>query len=82
MLIHIILLHGFSSSNPSINNNSLIISSYPVIFKDSYSSLIAVSILSPVILYFEPDTLGNSDNQIIANPPLNIIPLKHSLLET
>ena len=52
MLIHIILLHGFSSSNPSINNNSLIISSYPVIFKDSYSSLIAVSILSPVLLYF------------------------------
>ena len=38
ILIHIILLHNFSSSNPSINNNTLIISSYPFIFKDLYSS--------------------------------------------
>ena len=83
ILIHVILLHCFSSSNPSINNNSLIISSYPILFKDLYSSSIAVFILRSLLLYLEPDTLGNSDNQIIANPlvtPISILPEWYYLL--
>ena len=77
ILIYIILLYNFSSSNPSINNNILIISSYPFIFKDLYSSFITITIIISVFLYWEPDILGNSDNQIIANPlitPNNILP--------
>ena len=77
ILIHIIFLHNFSSSNPFINNNTLIISSYPFIFKDLYSSFITITIMISVFLYWEPDILGNSDNQIIANPlatPNNILP--------
>ena len=31
LLLHLILLHSFSSSNPHINNNTVIISSYPFI---------------------------------------------------
>ena len=77
ILIHIVFLHCFSSSNPFINNNTLIISFYPFIFKDLYSSFITVIIIISILLYWEPDILGNSDNQIIANPlitPNNILP--------
>ena len=83
IFLHIILLHNFSSSNPSINNNTLIISSYPFIFKDLYSSFITITILISYLLYWEPDILGNSDNQIIANPlitPNNILPEWYYLL--
>jgi len=45
ILIHIILLHSFSSSNPSVNNNTLIISPYPFISKDLYSSFITIPYL-------------------------------------
>jgi len=90
ILIHILLPHNFSSSNPSINNNTSIISSYPFIFKDLYSSFITITIIISIFLYWEPDILGNSDNQIIANPlptPNNILPewyylLFHSILRS
>ena len=64
ILIHIILLHNFSSSNPSINSGTLIISFYPFIFKDLYSSFITMFIIISTFLYWEPDILGNSDNQV------------------
>ena len=50
-LIHIILLHSFGSKNPFINNNSLIISFYPFIFKDLYSSFIIISSIISIFLY-------------------------------
>ena len=83
ILIHIVLLHSFSSSNPPINNNTLIISSYPFISKDLYSSFITISSVISIFPYWEPDILGNSDNQIIANPlvtPNNILPEWYYLL--
>ena len=83
IVIHIILLHNFSSSNPFINNNTLIVSFYPFIFKDLYSSFITITIIISVFLYWDPDILGNSDNQIIANPlitPNNILPEWYYLL--
>jgi len=76
-------LNSFSSSNPSINNNTLILSSYPLVFKDLFSSFITITIMISVFLYWEPDILGNSDNQIIANPlitPNNILPEWYYLL--
>ena len=75
IVIHILFPHNFSSSNPFINNNTSIISSYPFIFKDLYSSFIILFIIS--ILIYEPDLTSNCDNQIIANPlstPHNIVP--------
>ena len=77
IFIHIVFLHCFSSSNPFINNNTLIISSYPFIFKDLYSNFITIIITITTFLYWEPDILGNSDNYIIANSlitPNNILP--------
>ena len=83
ILIHIILLHNLSSFNPSINNNTLITSSYPFIIKDVWCGFISITILISIFLYWEPDILGNSDNQIIANPlitPNNILPEWYYLL--
>jgi len=83
VIIHIIILHSFSSSNPSINNNTLIISFYPFIIKDLYSSFISIFCILCTFLYWEPDILGNSDNQVIANPlitPNNILPEWYYLL--
>jgi len=36
ILVHIFLLHTFSSSNPLINNNSIIIPFYALFFKDCF----------------------------------------------
>ena len=66
-----------------VNNNTLIISSYPLIFKDLSINLITTTIMIIVFLYWSPDILGNSDNQIIANPlitPNNILPEWYYLL--
>ena len=76
IIIHIILLHSLTSSNPFNNNNSLIISFSPIIFKDAFISLLLL-VVSYIFLYYEPDIIGSSDNQIIANPlitPNNILP--------
>ena len=43
ILIHIVLLHNFSSSNPFINANTLIIVLYPFILKDLYISYISIT---------------------------------------
>ena len=52
ILIHILLPHNFSSSNPSINNNTPIVSSYPFIFKDLYSSFIGVGAIISIDVLF------------------------------
>ncbi len=83
ILIHIVLLHNISSSNLCINNNTLILSSYPFVFKDLYSTFITIIIMISVFLYWDPDILGNSDNQIIAKPfirPNVILPEWYYLL--
>ena len=83
ILIHIILLHNFSSSNPFINTNSFVIAFYPFIFKDLFTSFISIILSTSTFLYWEPDILGNSDNQVLANPlitPNNILPEWYYLL--
>lgn len=77
IFIHVFFIHNISSSNPFLNINSLIIPSFPFIFKDCYSSFIIHGTIISLFCYWEPDILGNSDNQIIANPlstPNNILP--------
>ena len=42
-----------------------------------YFSFITITMAISIFLYWEPDILGNSDNQIVANPlvtPNNILP--------
>lgn len=82
ILLHISFLHSFSSSNPLINNNSIIIPFYALIFKDCLLSYV-ISLLSLLFLFFEPDILGNCDNLVLANPlstPNHILPEWYFLL--
>ena len=83
ILIHIITLHNFSSSNPFMNNStSLIIPFILFSFKD-LMIMVSLIIIISLFLYYEPDILGNSDNQIVANPlttPNNILPEWYFLL--
>lgn len=76
IVIHLLLLHNYSSTNSFINSNSFIISFYPFLIKDL---MVGFAVLIPFVYYLmiDPDKLGNKDNQIIANPlktPINILP--------
>jgi len=82
ILVHINLLHSFSSSNPFINNNSIIIPFYSLFFKDVNFSYVILTILL-LYLFLEPDILGNCDNLVLANPiqtPNHILPEWYFLL--
>ena len=83
LLIHIIILHNYSSCNILFNSNSsLLIPFFPYLFKDYYS--FHILLLFIILFYFiEPDYIGNFNNNIIANPlitPLNIIPESYLLI--
>jgi ubiquinol-cytochrome c reductase cytochrome b subunit len=76
ILVHIALLHTFSSSNPLTNNNSIIIPFYALFFKDCFVSYV-ISLFFCFYLFWEPDVFGNCDNLIFANPlstPNHILP--------
>ncbi len=67
----------------STNNKNSIIYLLLSGFLLNYSSFITIIIIISVFLYWDPDILGNSDNQIIANPlitPNNILPEWYYLL--
>ena len=80
---HIIILHTFSSSNPLINSNCTILCPfYCYFFKDVLYISWFILIIS-FFLFFEPDLLGNCDNNIQADPfttPHNILPEWYYLL--
>lgn len=84
ILFHIFFLHTFSSSIPLLNSSSsLLLSLFPLFWKDCFSSLIFISLLLSLFLFFEPEIFGNCDNQNNANPlntPLNILPEWYFLL--
>lgn len=78
IVCHIFILHSFTNSNPLVNaNSSIIVPFYPLLYKDAFIMFsLAASSLS-IVLYLEPDILGNHDNLIPANPlqtPNNILP--------
>ena len=83
IIVHLVLLHNFSSSSPLINNNSsLLIPPIILLFKDCFSYIGVFSIYS-MFLSIEPDILGNENNQVLANSlvtPSNIIPERYFLL--
>ena len=74
---HVLFLHFFSSCNPFNNNYSIIISFQPFLIKDVMVMFIFLAVSFSSAFLAEPDLLGNSDNNIIANPlttPKNILP--------
>lgn len=76
ILCHLALLHNFSSWNPFINSQTQIVSFFLIIWKDMFSSFIIPLFIS-FYLFWEPDTFGNADNLITANPlstPTHILP--------
>ena len=77
IIFHILVLHGFGSLNAILGNlSSYIISFYLVIFKDISLGLFYM-IMVFILLFFDPDILGNPDNLVIADPlvtPEHIIP--------
>ena len=85
IVIHLLILHSFSSSNPFNNNlSSFNLSLFPIFIKD-YTSLIFIACLIGILLnLIEIESLlGNTDNLIPANPlstPINIIPEWYFLL--
>ena len=82
LLIQLLLLHAYSSTNPLVNSISLIIPFYCYFFKDVLFITYLFFIIN-YFLYYEPDLLGNCDNNIPANPfstPQNILPEWYFLL--
>ena len=78
--LHPTIPHNFSSSCPSINNISpSLIPPILLFFKDCFSYIGVFSIYS-IFLYYEPDILGNENNQTLANSsvtPPNTIPERY-----
>ena len=80
IIVHLVLLHNFSSSSPFINNySSLLLPFIILFFKDGFSYIVVCSMYS-MFLSLEPDILGNEHNQTLANAlvtPPNIIPERY-----
>jgi len=68
IIIHITLLHLFSSFNLVSNNYSIAIPSYASFFKDLFISFVVFRSMS-LLLFCEPDIFGSCDNPVFANPP-------------
>jgi ubiquinol-cytochrome c reductase cytochrome b subunit len=78
VLIHLSLLHSEGSNNPlGLNTNIDLVSFYPYFYvKDLFAFLILIFFFSFFIFFF-PNSLGHSDNYIMANPlvtPSHIVP--------
>jgi ubiquinol-cytochrome c reductase cytochrome b subunit len=78
VLIHLSLLHSEGSNNPlGLNSNIDLISFYPYFYvKDLFAFLILLFFFS-FFLFFFPNSLGHSDNYIMANSlvtPSHIVP--------
>ena len=77
-ILHLILLHSATSSNPlGIESKTGSIAFYPYFsIKDIFSLMVLLTIAS-YFFFFAPDVLGHSDNYIAANPmvtPEHIVP--------
>ena len=78
LLIHILLLHSFSSFNALFNSySSLIIPFFPLFYNDIFVTFICCYTSFCYFIFYEPEILGNSDNLIFANvisTPNHILP--------
>lgn len=82
ILVHIYLLHLFSSFNLVSNNYSYLLVFYAMFFKDCFVSYVVFSSMS-LLLFCEPDAFGSCDNLVFANPmstPNHIVPEWYFLL--
>ena len=82
ILVHISLLHLFSSFNLVSNNYSISLVFYSMFFKDCFVCYVVFSSMS-LLLFFEPDIFGSCDNLVFANPmstPNHIVPEWYFLL--
>lgn len=79
VLLHIILLHNYGSTNPlsfltrKIDKTSF----YPYFYVKDFFSIIVFCLIYFFFVFFYPDVLGHSDNYIPANPlntPPHIVP--------
>jgi quinol-cytochrome oxidoreductase complex cytochrome b subunit len=85
VLTHILVLHIFSSTNPALNSYaSVLYPFYPVvIIKDILVLFLFLFTVFGFFYFVEPDSLGNVDNNIPANPlatPQHILPEWYLLL--
>ena len=78
ILGHLVLLHTFTNSIPSLNSAStLIIPFFSSLFKDSFALLLLSCFSFSYFLFKDPDTFGNCENNIYSNPlntPLFTLP--------
>ena len=67
--IHIVVLHGLGSFNPSINNSTTSsLGFFIVVLKDMFIAIIIRISLWFIYPSWDPDYSGNSDNSVFANP--------------
>jgi len=75
IVIHVLILHSFTSFTP-FSSSSIITSFIPILYKDFFVLFLLFSFIF-ILLFFEPDMLGNCVNQSFANPlvtPVHIMP--------
>jgi ubiquinol-cytochrome c reductase cytochrome b/c1 subunit len=80
--VHPYVSHCYSSSNPLFNSSSSIVPFFPLPHKDIFVSMV-IFIGSHNYIYVSMDILGNSDNQVNANPvatPNHTLPERYSSL--
>ncbi|MCP3959792.1 MAG: hypothetical protein GY719_18240 [bacterium] len=76
IIIHILVLHTFSSSNPIINSSSTNIIPF-IIYTINKDTMLIVYLILLFLYFIVNDILGNTDNNIMANAfhtPNNILP--------
>lgn len=79
VVLHIIILHNYGSTNPlSLLSNKIDkISFYPYFYVKDLFSVAIFFMIYFIFIFFYPDALGHSDNYIPANPlntPPHIVP--------
>jgi len=75
IVIHLMILHSFTSFTP-FSSSSIVTSFLPILYKDFFVLFLLFSFIF-ILLFFEPDMLGNAVNQSFANPlvtPVHIMP--------
>jgi ubiquinol-cytochrome c reductase cytochrome b subunit len=77
-LVHLYLLHIYGSSNPiGVNSKIDCIPFYPYCYIKDLYSFIFFLVVFVLIVFFNPNMLGHSDNYLEANPmvtPTHIVP--------
>jgi ubiquinol-cytochrome c reductase cytochrome b subunit len=82
-VVHLTLLHGVGSNNPTGIKSKDLISFFPNYFTKDVLGIIVILILFSYFIFFDPNYLSHPDNYIKANPevtPKHIVPEWYFLL--